>query len=289
MKERDKVQEQLVGRHLDALKLAWTFRIHTSSSSPTHIFITAYLPLRRTTQVPRIGAQDDELHPPRFSTRYVPSPAHLLSRELARQHPPLLQPPSCFRSVAKLKLTRLGKVRLAKWFQTLPNKQKAKIVKDVTQLVLARRTRMCNFLEYKGGFLAPLAFVVCLICVGVATNRSSSWLYGRSTDPWERVRVDWVGGSESRIGLIKQTPKSSTAAMPLYSSSAPSRQAITSSSCSRLYIATSNVWIDTLEMYVWVPRSGPLIWACGEDHSFSVFGVRCRRRHGAEVLPGRPR
>jgi AP-1 complex subunit sigma 1/2 len=43
-----------------------------------------------------------------------------------------------------------GKVRLAKWFQTLPTKQKTKIVKDVTQLVLARRTRMCNFLEYKG-------------------------------------------------------------------------------------------------------------------------------------------
>nr|XP_019044585.1 clathrin assembly protein [Kwoniella bestiolae CBS 10118]OCF23515.1 clathrin assembly protein [Kwoniella bestiolae CBS 10118] len=42
-----------------------------------------------------------------------------------------------------------GKVRLAKWFQTLPPKTKAKIVKDVTQLVLARRTRMCNFLEYK--------------------------------------------------------------------------------------------------------------------------------------------
>ena len=44
----------------------------------------------------------------------------------------------------------VGKVRLAKWFQTLPTKQKTKIVKDVTQLVLARRTRMCNFLEYKG-------------------------------------------------------------------------------------------------------------------------------------------
>ena len=29
-------------------------------------------------------------------------------------------------------------------------KVKAKIVKDVTQLVLARRTKMCNFLEYKG-------------------------------------------------------------------------------------------------------------------------------------------
>ncbi len=32
----------------------------------------------------------------------------------------------------------------------MSQKAKAKIVKDVTQLVLARRTRMCNFLEYKG-------------------------------------------------------------------------------------------------------------------------------------------
>lgn len=47
-------------------------------------------------------------------------------------------------------LYETGKVRLAKWFQTMPQKAKAKIVKDVTQLVLARRTRMCNFLEYKG-------------------------------------------------------------------------------------------------------------------------------------------
>lgn len=39
--------------------------------------------------------------------------------------------------------------RLAKWFQTMSPKEKAKIVKDVSQLVLARRTRMCNFLEYK--------------------------------------------------------------------------------------------------------------------------------------------
>jgi len=48
-----------------------------------------------------------------------------------------------------LLVSRQGKVRLAKWFATLPPKNKSKIVKDVTQLVLARRTRMCNFLEYK--------------------------------------------------------------------------------------------------------------------------------------------
>jgi len=38
---------------------------------------------------------------------------------------------------------------LAKWFTTLSAKEKAKIVKDVTALVLARRAKMCNFLEYK--------------------------------------------------------------------------------------------------------------------------------------------
>lgn len=46
-------------------------------------------------------------------------------------------------------LTNLAQ-RLAKWFTTLSPKDKAKIVKDVSQLVLARRTRMCNFIEYKG-------------------------------------------------------------------------------------------------------------------------------------------
>ena len=40
----------------------------------------------------------------------------------------------------------------------MPPKQKAKIVKDVTQLVLARRTRMCNFLEYKGPLLFLLVY-----------------------------------------------------------------------------------------------------------------------------------
>lgn len=45
---------------------------------------------------------------------------------------------------------RYHKQRLCKWFTTLSPKEKAKITKDVSALVLARRTRMCNFLEYKG-------------------------------------------------------------------------------------------------------------------------------------------
>jgi hypothetical protein len=49
-----------------------------------------------------------------------------------------------------LLLSRQGKVRLAKWFETLASKEKTKIVREVTTLVLGRRAKMCNFLEYKG-------------------------------------------------------------------------------------------------------------------------------------------
>ncbi|KAF9158911.1 hypothetical protein DFQ26_007109 [Actinomortierella ambigua] len=48
-----------------------------------------------------------------------------------------------------LLVSRQGKTRLAKWFQTMSPKEKSKIVKDVSQLVLSRRAKMCNFLEYK--------------------------------------------------------------------------------------------------------------------------------------------
>jgi AP-1 complex subunit sigma 1/2 len=56
----------------------------------------------------------------------------------------------CLTPISLTPVRILGKVRLAKWFTTLSPKDKAKIIKDVSQLVLARRTRMCNFLEYKG-------------------------------------------------------------------------------------------------------------------------------------------
>ena len=44
----------------------------------------------------------------------------------------------------------LGKVRLAKWYTTLSSKTKTTTIHDVTQLVLNRKPKMCNVLEYKG-------------------------------------------------------------------------------------------------------------------------------------------
>jgi len=48
-----------------------------------------------------------------------------------------------------LLISKQGKLRLSKWFLTITPKERAKVVKEVTQLVLARRPRMCNFIDYK--------------------------------------------------------------------------------------------------------------------------------------------
>ncbi|KAH0238548.1 AP-2 complex subunit sigma, partial [Aureobasidium melanogenum] len=67
-------------------------------------------------------------------------------------------------------LSRQGKVRLAKWFTTLSPKDKAKIIKDVSQLVLARRTRMCNFLEYKDSKVVYRRYASLFFIAGCASD-----------------------------------------------------------------------------------------------------------------------
>lgn len=48
-----------------------------------------------------------------------------------------------------LLLSRQGKVRLSKWYTTYNQKDRAKIVRDITPLVLGRALKLCNFLDYQ--------------------------------------------------------------------------------------------------------------------------------------------
>ena len=77
-------------------------------------------------------------------------------------------PPSHLQINWILLISRQGKVRLAKWFTTLNPKTKSKIVKDVTQLVLARRTRMCNFLEYKDSKVVYRRYASLFFVTGIS-------------------------------------------------------------------------------------------------------------------------
>lgn len=78
-------------------------------------------------------------------------------------------------------------------------KVKTKIVKDVTQLVLARRTRMCNFLEYKGSVFSRLKkpskfYDACWIDTKVVYRRYASLFFvcGISSGDNELVTLEII-------------------------------------------------------------------------------------------------
>jgi len=48
-----------------------------------------------------------------------------------------------------LLVSRQGKTRLTKWYETVPPKERSRIVRDVTATVLGRAPKMCNFIEWK--------------------------------------------------------------------------------------------------------------------------------------------
>jgi len=81
--------------------------------------------------------EHDQLYPSRVEARCVRVRDPSLSPVMKTDNRPGVGPP-------------VGKVRLQKWFVTQPSKVKQRIVRDVTQLVLARKPRQCNFLEYQG-------------------------------------------------------------------------------------------------------------------------------------------
>jgi AP-1 complex subunit sigma 1/2 len=58
-------------------------------------------------------------------------------------------------------------VRLSKWYTVKDSKERARLTREVSALVLNRAPKMCNFLEYKDKKLvykryASLFFVMCI-------------------------------------------------------------------------------------------------------------------------------
>lgn len=67
-------------------------------------------------------------------------------------------------------MSRQGKVRLAKWYNTFTQKDRARITREITPLILTRPLKLCNFLDWKNYKLiykryASLYFL-CAVDVG---------------------------------------------------------------------------------------------------------------------------
>uniref|UniRef100_A0A7S2JKH6 AP complex subunit sigma n=1 Tax=Cyanoptyche gloeocystis TaxID=77922 RepID=A0A7S2JKH6_9EUKA len=66
-----------------------------------------------------------------------------------------------------LLLNRQGKVRLSKWYVPFNQKEKQKIIREVSSAVLARTPKLCNFLDWRDSKVvykryASLYFITCV-------------------------------------------------------------------------------------------------------------------------------
>uniref|UniRef100_A0A8D0HD38 Adaptor related protein complex 1 subunit sigma 3 n=1 Tax=Sphenodon punctatus TaxID=8508 RepID=A0A8D0HD38_SPHPU len=48
-----------------------------------------------------------------------------------------------------LLFSRQGKLRLQKWYTTLPDKERKKITREIVQTILARNQKMSSFVDWK--------------------------------------------------------------------------------------------------------------------------------------------
>uniref|UniRef100_A0A674GMT4 Adaptor related protein complex 1 subunit sigma 3 n=1 Tax=Taeniopygia guttata TaxID=59729 RepID=A0A674GMT4_TAEGU len=48
-----------------------------------------------------------------------------------------------------LLFSRQGKLRLQKWYTTLPDKEKKKIIREIIQIILSRNQKTSSFVDWK--------------------------------------------------------------------------------------------------------------------------------------------
>lgn len=72
-----------------------------------------------------------------------------------------------------LLLSRQGKVRLVKWYKAVSQKEKAKITKELTTIILSRRAKMANILEYKDIKIIYRRYASLFFVMGIEASDNS--------------------------------------------------------------------------------------------------------------------
>ncbi|KAK7276587.1 hypothetical protein RIF29_17730 [Crotalaria pallida] len=65
-----------------------------------------------------------------------------------------------------LLISRQGKVRLTKWYSPYSQKERSKVIRELSGVIIARAPRLCNFVEWRGFKVvykryASLYFCIC--------------------------------------------------------------------------------------------------------------------------------
>lgn len=104
-----------------------------------------------------------------------------------------------------LLLSRQGKVRLAKWYTTATQKERGKVTKEVSAMVLARPLKLCNFIDWKDQ--------------RVVYRRYASLYFVCGVDPGEATARAAGGPSGGPLGASRLAPHSSCLVLKCLSSS----------------------------------------------------------------------
>ena len=75
-----------------------------------------------------------------------------------------------------LLVSRQGKVRLMQWYTPLSSKQKTKIINDLTPLILSRKPKMCNILEYSDHKVVYRRYASLYFICGITNNQDNELL-----------------------------------------------------------------------------------------------------------------
>ncbi|XP_070774754.1 AP-1 complex subunit sigma-3b isoform X1 [Enoplosus armatus] len=71
-----------------------------------------------------------------------------------------------------LLFSRQGKLRLQKWFTPMSEREKKKIIRDMTTTVLARQPRSCNFLHWKDLKIIYKRYASLYFCLAIENQEN---------------------------------------------------------------------------------------------------------------------
>ena len=66
-----------------------------------------------------------------------------------------------------LLFSRQGKLRLQKWYNPIPQKEKRRTTRELITLILSRKPKMCSFLEYRDQKIVYKRYASLFFCVAI--------------------------------------------------------------------------------------------------------------------------
>ena len=97
-------------------------------------------------------------------------------------------------------ISRQGKNRLSKWYQTILQKEKSKIIRELSTIILSRRAKMCNVLEYKDLKIIYRRYASLFFVIGV--NSDDNELIGLEIIHRFVEQMDKIYGNVCELDII---------------------------------------------------------------------------------------